>query len=83
MGGKLLIAMEGVIENQIEENEKLELIVQDQSNHIEKLSNDLSKYTGEANEDLCNFVKTEYQPKNKSRALILEQLKKNKQITNE
>ena len=63
MGGKLLIAMEGVIENQIEENEKLELVVQDQSNHIEKLSNDLSKYTGEANEDLCNFVKTVHHPK--------------------
>ena len=60
MGAKLLVAMEGVIENQIEENEKLELVVKDQSNHIEKLSNDLSKYTGEPNEALCDFVKTVY-----------------------
>jgi len=88
MGAKLLVAMEGVIENQIEENEKLELVVQDQSNHIEKLSNDLSKYTGEANEALCEYVKTVYQPKaksdlvSKSKALILKQLAKNKQITN-
>lgn len=88
MKTELLFAMENVIEEQIEENEKLELELEDKNKHIVKLGDELVKYTGDANSKVLKIIRTEHRVNTKdekikkSRDLISKQLNKNKAITN-